>query len=145
MGPGQSGSAGRSPTPETAPAARPASAWAPIRYYPIFRALWIAQFASNVGTWMQTVGAQWLLVDRSPLLVSLVQTAASLPIVVLALPAGAWADLVDRRRLLLGAQAGMFVAAAALAASTFLGAASPAVILTLTFLLGCGNAVASPA
>lgn len=125
--------------------AQPASAWAPIRYYPIFRALWIAQFASNVGTWMQTVGAQWLLVDSSPLLVSLVQTAASLPIVALALPAGAWADLVDRRRLLLGAQFGMFVSASALAAATFLGAATPAVILTLTFLLGCGNAVASPA
>jgi MFS family permease len=107
--------------------------------------LWIAQFASNVGTWMQTVGAQWLLVDGSPLLVSLVQTASSLPIVLLALPVGAWADLVDRRRLLLGAQVGMFVAAAALAGTTFLGAASPAVILTLTFLLGCGNAVASPA
>jgi MFS family permease len=121
------------------------SAWAPIRSYPIFRALWIAQFASNVGTWMQTVGAQWLLIDSSPVVVALVQTAASLPIVVLALPAGAWADLVDRRRLLLGAQAGMFLAAAALAGVAFARADSPAVILGLTFLLGCGNAVASPA
>jgi MFS family permease len=121
------------------------SAWAPLRWYPIFRALWIAQFASNVGTWMQTVGAQWLLIDSSPLLVSLVQTAASLPIVVLALPAGAWADLIDRRLMLLGAQFGMFLSAAALAATTFLGAASPVIILTLTFLLGCGNAVAGPA
>jgi MFS family permease len=145
VGSGHGDSAGRPPTPETGPAPRPESAWAPIRYYPIFRALWIAQFASNVGTWMQTVGAQWLLVDHSPLLVSLVQTASSLPIVMLALPAGAWADLVDRRRLLLGAQVGMFLAAAALAASTFLGAAFPALILALTFLLGCGNAVASPA
>jgi len=145
MGPRHSDSAGRSPTPEAARATGPASAWAPFRLYPIFRALWIAQFASNVGTWMQTVGAQWLLIDRSPLLVSLVQTASSLPIVLLALPAGAWADLADRRRLLLGAQAGMFLAAAALAGTTFLGAASPTVILTLTFLLGCGNAVAAPA
>src|SRR5689334_23551606 len=104
------------------------SAWAPLRDFPLFRMLWIAQFASNVGTWMQTVGAQWLLIDRSPLLVSLVQTASSLPIVLLALPAGAWADVVDRRRLLLGAQAAMFVAAAALAAVTFLGMASPALI-----------------
>ena len=79
------------------------------------------------------------------MLVSLVQTAASLPIVVLALPAGAWADLVDRRRLLLGAQSGMFLSAAALAGLTFAGADSPAVILALTFLLGCGNAVAGPA
>jgi MFS family permease len=111
----------------------------------MFRALWIAQFTSNVGTWMQTVGAQWLLIDSSPLLVSLVQTASSLPIVLLALPAGAWADLVDRRRLLLGAQLAMFVAAAALAAITFLGAADPASVLLLTFVLGCGNAVAAPA
>src|SRR5829696_3837750 len=142
---GPSGNAGRSPTRPTPQTGQPASAWAPMRYYPIFRALWIAQFASNVGTWMQTVGAQWLLIDQSPLLVSLVQTASGLPIVALALPAGAWADVVDRRRLLLGAQGAMFVAAAALAAVTFLGAATPAVILTLTFALGCGNAVASPA
>ena len=126
-------------------ASAPASAWAPLRLHAMFRALWIAQFASNVGTWMQTVGAQWLLIDRSPLLVSLVQTASSLPIVLLALPAGAFADLVDRRRLLLGAQLAMFLAAAALAAATFLGATSPALILGLTFALGCGNAVAAPA
>jgi MFS family permease len=111
----------------------------------VFRVLWIAQFASNVGTWMQTVGAQWLLVDRSPLLVALVQAAASLPIVALALPAGAWADLLDRRRLLLGAQLAMFLAAATLAAVTVAGTPSPALILALTFALGCGNAVASPA
>jgi MFS family permease len=125
--------------------AAPPSAWTPLRLFPVFRALWIAQFASNVGTWMQTVGAQWLLIDRSPLLVSLVQTASSLPIVVLALPAGAWADLVDRRRLLLGAQFAMFLAATALAVTTFLGAPSPLLILALTFALGCGNAVAAPA
>ena len=94
---------------------------------------------------MQTVGAQWLLIDTSPLLVSLVQTASSLPIVLLALPAGALADLVDRRRLLLGAQLAMFLAASALAVATFADAASPALILALTFALGCGNAVASPA
>ncbi len=126
-------------------APRPASAWAPLRMFPIFRALWIAQFASNTGTWMQTVGAQWLLIDTSPLLVSLVQTAASLPIVLLSLPAGALADLVDRRRLLLGAQLAMFLAASALAVATFADTASPALILGLTFALGCGNAVASPA
>jgi MFS family permease len=116
-----------------------------LRRFPVFRALWIAQFASNIGTWMQTVGAQWLLVDQSPLVVALVQTASSLPIVVLALPAGAWADLIDRRRLLLGAQVAMFVAAMALTLTTFLDATSPALILALTFALGCGNAVASPA
>jgi MFS family permease len=131
--------------PPPSAASRPASAWAPVRLFPIFRALWIAQFASNVGTWMQTVGAQWLLIDQSPLLVSLVQTASSLPILLLALPAGAWADLVDRRRLLLGAQLAMFVAAAVLAGVAFLGVDAPWLILLLTFALGCGNAVASPA
>src|SRR4051812_18432459 len=124
---------------------RPDPAWAPLRDSPLFRALWIAQFASNIGTWMQTVGAQWLLIDQSPVLVSLVQTASSLPIVLLALPAGAWADMVDRRRLLISAQAAMFLAAGALATFTFAGAATPALILTLTFILGCGNAVAGPA
>src|SRR4051812_27420538 len=128
----------------TAPAATaPASAWAPLRGG-LFRALWIAQFASNVGTWMQTVGAQWLLITHSPVLVSLVQTASSLPIVLLALPAGAWADMVDRRRLLLSAQLAMLVAAGLLTAATFAGFASPGVVLGLTFLLGCGNAVAGP-
>jgi Transmembrane secretion effector len=57
--PGENGGAGRSPTsgptPQSPPP-RPASAWAPLRFFPVFRALWIAQFASNVGTWMQTVG-----------------------------------------------------------------------------------------
>ncbi len=116
-----------------------------MRDSPLFRTLWIAQFASNIGTWMQTVGAQWLLINHSPVLVSLVQTASSLPIVLLALPAGAWADMVDRRRLLLSAQLAMLIAAGTLAAVTFAGAATPAVVLTLTFLLGCGNAVAGPA
>ena len=136
--PGENGSSRSAPSPP------PASAWEPLRFFPIFRALWIAQFASNTGTWMQTVGAQWLLIDTSPLLVSLVQTASSLPVVLLALPAGALADLVDRRRLLLGAQLAMFLAASALAATAFVDAASPALILGLTFALGCGNAVASP-
>jgi MFS family permease len=147
MATGPSGDTAHRPASDPPPAASPAapmSAWEPLRAYPVFRALWLAQFASNVGTWMQTVGAQWLLVQRSPLLVSLVQTASSLPIVLLALPAGAWADLVDRRRLLLGAQLAMFTAAAALAVSTLFASPSPALILGLTFALGCGNAVASP-
>ena len=142
---GESSSADGAPAARASSAAQPASAWAPLRLYPVFRALWIAQFASNVGTWMQTVGAQWLLIDQSPLLVALVQTASSLPIVLLALPAGAWADVVDRRRLLLGAQLAMFVAAALLAGVAFLGFDAAWLILLLTFALGCGNAVASPA
>lgn len=137
----ESGRVGQSASTDRSPGTL--SAWAPLANR-VFRALWVAQFASNVGTWMQTVGAQWLLIDTSPLLVSLVQAASSLPIVVLALPAGAWADMVDRRRLLLGAQLAMFLAAAALAITTFAGTVSPVLILALTFALGCGNAVAGP-
>src|SRR4051794_17978952 len=82
-----------------------ASAWAPLRVR-AFRALWTAQLASMIGTWMQTVGAQWLLVaaPNAATLVALVQTAALAPTLLLALPAGALADIVDRRRLLIGLQ-----------------------------------------
>ena len=84
------------------------STWAPLRS-PIYRALWIAQLVSNLGTWMQTVGAQWMLVGdpRAAVLVPLVQTATTLPVMLLALPSGVLADLVDRRRLLIATQAAM--------------------------------------
>ncbi len=88
------------------------SAWGPLRE-PIFRALWIASVASNVGSWMQDVGESWLMISltKSPILVALVETAGSLPIFLLALPAGALADVVDRRRLLLTTQSWMGVSA----------------------------------
>ena len=122
------------------------SALAPLAR-PVFRALWIAALVSNVGTWMQSVGAVWQVgtVSGSAALVALVQTAVSLPIVLLALPAGAAADVVDRRRLLLATQTWMLVSAAALCLATVLGLASPAVVLGLTFLLGLGNAANAPA
>ena len=77
------------------------SGWEPLRQ-PLFRALWLAALASNVGTWMHEVGADWLMtsLSTSPLLVSLVEAAASLPVFLLSLAAGALADVVDRRRLL---------------------------------------------
>jgi MFS family permease len=127
---------------------RPAapSALAPLAR-PVFRALWLAALVSNVGTWMQSVGAVWQIgtVSGSPALVALVQTAVSLPVVLLALPAGAAADVFDRRRLLLATQTWMLVSAAALCAVTVAGLASPAVVLGLTFLLGLGNAANAPA
>ena len=122
------------------------SALAPLAR-PVFRALWIAALVSNVGYWMQSVGAVWQVgtVSGSPALVALVQTATSLPIVLLALPAGAAADVLDRRRLLLTTQSWMLVSAAALCLATVAGRGSPAVVLTLTFLLGLGNAANAPA
>ncbi|MGQ4598581.1 MFS transporter [Nocardia sp. R6R-6] len=122
------------------------STWAPLRS-PIYRALWVAQLVSNLGTWMQTVGAQWLVVDlpNAAALVSFVQTAIALPVMLLAIPSGVIADLTDRRRLLLGAQSTMAVLAAILAVSTATGHTTPAVLLTLLFLLGCGQALTAPA
>ncbi|MGY5117050.1 MFS transporter [Streptomyces sp. 900105755] len=122
----------------------PGSAWAPLAL-PVFRALWIAQFVSNVGTWMQTVGAQWLLLGHGATLVTLVQTASSLPVVLLALPSGVLADRFDRRGLLVVAQVAMCAVAAVLAVLAFAGALAPGALLALTFLLGCGTALMSPA
>jgi MFS family permease len=73
---------------------------------PLFRGLWIATIVSNVGTWMQDVGAGWLMtsLSSSPSMVALVEAADSFPVMLLALPAGAIADIVDRRRLLIATQ-----------------------------------------
>src|SRR5438132_10117161 len=92
------------------------SAWAPLSH-PVFRALWIASLVSNIGTWMQNVGAAWAMtsLSPSPLMVALVQSATSLPVFVVGLRAGAVADIVDRRRLLLVTQTWMLADAALLA------------------------------
>lgn len=122
-----------------------ASTWAPLRVR-AFRALWTAQLASMIGTWMQTVGAQWLLVTapNAATLVALVQTAAMVPTLLLALPAGALADIVDRRRLLIGLQVFQLVVGAVLVTLTLVGRLGPAALLGLTFLLGCGQALTVP-
>ncbi|MFF5858978.1 MFS transporter [Streptomyces sp. NPDC012751] len=120
------------------------SAWAPLAAR-VFRALWIAQLVSNTGSWMQTVGAQWLLVGHGDALVTLVQTASSLPVVLLALPSGVLADRYDRRGVLLTAQFAMLGVSAVLTVLAFQGSLGPGVLLGLTFLLGCGTALMGPA
>jgi MFS family permease len=121
-------------------------AWAPLRREP-FRVLWIAQFVSNVGTWMQSVGAVWVMVDlkASPTEIALVQTATTLPVVFFGIIGGAVADLVDRRRVLLVTQAIMLVAAGALALLDGVGTVTPISLLVLTFALGVGTALNNPA
>jgi MFS family permease/quinol monooxygenase YgiN len=130
----------------TPPAAAVASAWAPLRIR-VFRVLWLAQLGSMVGTWMQTVGAQWLLVDNpaASTLVALVQTANMTPVFLLALPAGVLADVFDRRRLLIGVQLASLAVAGGLAALTVAGQVTPALLLAFTFLLGCGMTLTMPA
>jgi MFS family permease len=112
----------------------------------VFRALWIATVVSNVGTWMQDVGESWLMTSltTSPVLVALVETAGSLPVVLVALPAGALADIVDRRRLLLVMQLWMLVVAGATGVLALTGHMSPGRLLWLTFLLGIGTATSNP-
>ncbi len=125
---------------------RSVSTWAPLRS-PMYRALWIAQLVSNLGTWMQTVGAQWMLVGdpRAAVLVPLVQTATTLPVMLLALPSGVLADLVDRRRLLIATQGAMAAGVGLLASLTATGLTTPAVLLMLLFVVGCGQALTAPA
>ena len=91
------------------------SPWSPL-HNALFRSLWIATIVSNVGTWMQDVGAGWLMtsLSSSPSLVALVEAADSIPVMLLALPAGALADIVDRRRLLIVVQVYLLVVAGAL-------------------------------
>jgi MFS family permease len=122
------------------------SAWAPLGQR-VFRWLWIGGLLSWMGTWMQTVGAQWLLVDEpnAAALVSLVQAAGTLPMMLLALPGGVLADSFDRRWLLITVQAYLFVVAILLTVLTGAGLMPPALLLALTFALGVGAAVQIPA
>ena len=114
---------------------------------PVFRDLWLASIVSNLGGWMQDTAGTWLMtvLTTSPLLIALMQTAASLPVVILGLLAGATADIFDRRRLLIFWQAWMLSAVAFLSVLTFFDIISPWILLILTFLLNIGAAMNSPA
>src|SRR5437762_12397048 len=116
------------------------SAMAPLGE-PLFRSLWLAAVISYIGTWMQNVGAGWLLAQltTSPLMVSLVTAATTLPVFLVILPAGALADMVDRRRFLLATQGWMVVAAALLGILTLRHEVTPWMLLVFTFVLGLGG------
>jgi MFS family permease len=108
--------------------------------------MWSAQFVSNVGSWMQTVGAQLLMLSltSSATLLGLIPTAATLPVLLFSVPAGVAGDLVDRRRLLLVTEAFMLVAAAALGVLAIAGVVTPWILLGLILALGVGQAFTSP-
>ena len=122
------------------------SAWSPLNNA-LFRSLWIATIVSNIGTWMQDVGAGWLMtsLSSSPSMVALVEAADSLPLMLLALPAGALADIVDRRRLLIAIQCYLMVVAGTLAVMTWLDMTTAWLLIGFVFALGVGSAMMMPA
>jgi MFS family permease len=130
----------------SAPVRTAASPWSPLRNS-LFRGLWIATIVSNVGSWMQDVGAGWLMtsLSASPSIVALVEAADSLPVMLLAMPAGALADIIDRRRLLIGVQTYLMLVAGALAVLTVFQLTTPWVLLGFVFALGVGTAIVMPA
>ena len=113
----------------------------------LYRNLFIAQFVSNVGTWMQSVAAQWFLVEShsSDTIVALVQTASLGPTLLLGLYAGVLADLFDRRRLLMFLQTYAVVVALTLAVVTYLGKLDPTSLLMFTVAIGVASALTAPA
>ncbi|WP_312178615.1 MFS transporter [Arthrobacter sp.] len=122
------------------------SPWAPLRNR-MFFILWLAQLGSNIGAWMQTVGAQWYLVESgaNPALVSLVQTASLAPALLLGLIAGVLADAFNRRRLILGSNLFAAGAGVLLTVVAAVGLLTPDALLLYTFLIGCGVALGAPA
>ncbi len=121
------------------------SLWRPLRV-PTFRNLLVADVISDIGTFMQSVGAAWLMVSlgAGPMYVALTQTASSLPFFLLALPAGSAGDIVDRRKLILYTESWMAGVALLLAVLTFAGFMSPWLLLVLTFALSAGDAFETP-
>jgi len=124
----------------------PSSPWSPLRNR-LFRSIWIATLVSNIGTWMNDVGAGWLMTElaSSPAIVALVAAANTLPVMLLALPAGAIADIVDRRRLLAGVQVYYVCVIGALAVLTLFELVTPWMLLAFSFAVGAGTALALPA
>ena len=121
------------------------TAWKPLRV-PMFRNLLIADLVSDIGTFMQGVGAAWLMVSQGagPLLVALTQTASALPFFLLALPAGALGDILDRRKLIVTTEVWMVSVATAIAALTLLHWITPWMLLLLTVALSIGDALEAP-
>src|SRR5258708_15240386 len=117
------------------------------RRQPIFRAIWLATLVSNFGGLIQAVAASWLMtaIVTSPDMVALVQASTTLPVMIFSLAAGAISDNYDRRFVMLTAQSFMFAVSIALAVSAWLGLLGPWLLLTFTFLIGCGIALNNPA
>jgi MFS family permease len=124
----------------------PVGAFAPLKVK-LFRALWTASLISSIGGWMQTVGAQWFLVEShsDAVLIALIQTASAAPFLLLGIPSGVLGEFVNRRRLLIVVQVALTATSAVLSVVTGVGGMTPWLLLAFTFLLGAGSAIQGPA
>jgi len=122
------------------------SPWSPFRHA-TFTVLWTATVVANIGTWMYNAASGWLMtsLNPDPLIVSMVQVATTLPMFLFALPAGALADIIDRRKFLIVAEAALTAVSAVFAAIVWVGLAAPSNLLLFTFLIGVGGALTAPA
>lgn len=135
------------PPPEPQPASTEgqSSPWAPLRR-PVFRLLWVTWLTANIGMWMNDVAAAWLMttLTTSPVMVALVQSAATLPVLLLGLPSGALADILNRRRWFMFTQFWVAANAVVLCLVLFTGSMTPQLLLALTFVNGIGLAMRWP-
>ena len=131
--------------PTAPPPTVAASAWAPFRNR-LFALIWTATVVSNIGGWMYNVASGWLMtsLDPDPLIVSLVQVANNLPMFLFAIPAGALADIVDRRRLLIFGEAAITITSTAFAALVWLHLMTPLSLLVFSFIVTVGSAITAP-
>src|SRR2546422_4125394 len=122
-----------------------ASPWSPFGQR-VFAVIWTATLISNIGGWMYAAAAGWLMtsLDSSPLVVSLVQVAATLPIFLFAMPAGALTDSLDKRRFLLWGEGFIAVTSALMAGLVWLDLVTAPRLLVLAFLVSAGDALTAP-
>lgn len=121
------------------------SGFAPLKY-PVFLMLWSATILGNIGSFMRDVASSWLITDLSPspTAVALIQTAATLPVFLLAIPAGVLSDILDRRRFLIGVQLLLASVSGGLLFLSATGLQSVESLIALTFLGGIGAALMGP-
>src|SRR6266436_5239661 len=122
------------------------SPWSPFRH-PSFTVLWTATVVANIGTWMYNAASGWLMTNLNPdpFIVSMVQVATTLPMFLFALPAGALADIIDKRKFLIAAEAATTLLSAIYAGIVWLDLATPGNLLLFTFLIGAAGALTAPA
>src|SRR5690349_12097045 len=125
---------------------RSSAFWAPFRHK-AFTVVWLATLVANIGSWMYSAACGWLMtiLTKSPIWVSLVQVASILPIFLLAIPAGALVDIVDKRKFLIVGELAITLSASAFAAVIWFQLTTPWNLLVFAFLVGAGEAITAPA